>query len=324
MRDSHHPGVMSRRAFTLIELLVVIAIIAILAAILFPVFAQAKVAAKKTQDLSNTKQIGVAMQLYLNDSDDTYMPSNHRINDDSNREVHWSVMLLPYMKNEQIFVSPADKIGGWAPSCYAGDNKGKGAPSGQTSFCGSNPPANRVTQQVPRISYLPNQLLVPRKRRTADTSYVISQTAVDDVSGTILLAPMSEAINCVKGTDGEIRSYRPSLAVYDGSNISNSFANSTSNPIFAIPTATNPRNSTLTANNIFACNKASAPVDLHVFAFTNPGRFDNGNNYVYADTSARFSPITRTLDTSRFQWGKIAYSIGGGPVLNPVNNQPVQ
>lgn len=62
---------MSRRAFTLIELLVVIAIIAILAAILFPVFAQAKAAAKKTQDLSQMKQVGTAVQIYAGDHDDT-------------------------------------------------------------------------------------------------------------------------------------------------------------------------------------------------------------------------------------------------------------
>ncbi len=62
---------MSRRAFTLIELLVVIAIIAILAAILFPVFAQAKAAAKKTQDLSQLKQVGTAVQIYAGDHDDT-------------------------------------------------------------------------------------------------------------------------------------------------------------------------------------------------------------------------------------------------------------
>jgi len=57
--------------FTLIELLVVIAIIAILAAILFPVFAQAKMAAKKTQDLSNAKQLNLAIQMYGGDYDDT-------------------------------------------------------------------------------------------------------------------------------------------------------------------------------------------------------------------------------------------------------------
>ena len=61
-----------KRAFTLIELLVVIAIIAILAAILFPVFAQAKEAAKKAATLSNFKQIGTATQIYLSDTDDRY------------------------------------------------------------------------------------------------------------------------------------------------------------------------------------------------------------------------------------------------------------
>jgi prepilin-type N-terminal cleavage/methylation domain-containing protein/prepilin-type processing-associated H-X9-DG protein len=60
----------SRHAFTLIELLVVIAIIAILAAILFPVFAQSKAAAKKTSCLSNTKQLGLGWIMYSGDNDD--------------------------------------------------------------------------------------------------------------------------------------------------------------------------------------------------------------------------------------------------------------
>ena len=59
-----------RRGFTLIELLVVIAIIAILAAILFPVFAQAKEAAKRTACVANSNQIGKAMMMYLGDNDD--------------------------------------------------------------------------------------------------------------------------------------------------------------------------------------------------------------------------------------------------------------
>ena len=67
---------MKPKAFTLIELLVGIAIIAILAAILFPVFAQAKAAAKKTACLSNGNQIGISLMLYLNAYDDSY-PQEH-------------------------------------------------------------------------------------------------------------------------------------------------------------------------------------------------------------------------------------------------------
>ncbi len=101
-----------RTAFTLIELLVVIAIIAILAAILFPVFAQAKFAAKKTVDLSNAKQIGTANKLYLSDSDDT-MPIFYAYNSDpsiySPAAHHGTeVLLLPYTKNKDLFKSPLD------------------------------------------------------------------------------------------------------------------------------------------------------------------------------------------------------------------------
>lgn len=71
-----------KRAFTLIELLVVIAIIAILAAILFPVFAQAKAAAKKTTDLSNLKQLGTSTAIYLGDYDDVF-PQARVVGNDS-------------------------------------------------------------------------------------------------------------------------------------------------------------------------------------------------------------------------------------------------
>jgi prepilin-type N-terminal cleavage/methylation domain-containing protein len=100
-----------KRAFTLIELLVVIAIIAILAAILFPVFAQAKEAAKRTACLSNSRQIGISQKLYTSDSDDT-MPIFHAYN---TTPAPWTdghfgteMLLLPYCKSKEIFKSTLD------------------------------------------------------------------------------------------------------------------------------------------------------------------------------------------------------------------------
>jgi prepilin-type N-terminal cleavage/methylation domain-containing protein len=70
--QQHRTATVPHRGFTLIELLVVIAIIAILAAILFPVFAQAREAARKTACLSNTRQLGMAFVQYVNDYDEQF------------------------------------------------------------------------------------------------------------------------------------------------------------------------------------------------------------------------------------------------------------
>lgn len=90
------------RGFTLIELLVVIAIIAILAAILFPVFSQAKVAAKKTASLSNIKQLGLANLQYQNDYDDTFPMSEYGSGDNY---VSWAGELFPYVKTGTMLTS---------------------------------------------------------------------------------------------------------------------------------------------------------------------------------------------------------------------------
>lgn len=94
---------MNRKAFTLIELLVVIAIIAILAAILFPVFAQARESARRTQCLSNTKQAGLAMAMYVQDYDEVTPAVVH---DGSGKENDFYAILQPYVKNISIFYCP--------------------------------------------------------------------------------------------------------------------------------------------------------------------------------------------------------------------------
>lgn len=94
---------MKKTAFTLIELLVVIAIIAVLAAILFPVFAQAREKARQTSCMDNLRQIGMASLLYSQDYDEIMVGTE--LGDDP--EYFWGEMLGPYMKNRQILSCPS-------------------------------------------------------------------------------------------------------------------------------------------------------------------------------------------------------------------------
>jgi prepilin-type N-terminal cleavage/methylation domain-containing protein/prepilin-type processing-associated H-X9-DG protein len=116
-----------RRAFTLIELLVVIAIIAILAAILFPVFAQARAKARQAACLSNMKQIGIGLMMYVQDYDEvlagnqTTAPNNNPSGDAGYANIsaigfmdtdptrvgrNWARDVQPYIKNTQVYICP--------------------------------------------------------------------------------------------------------------------------------------------------------------------------------------------------------------------------
>lgn len=125
-----------RKAFTLIELLVVIAIIAILAAILFPVFAQARDKARAAACLSNCKQIGTAVMMYTQDYDETYplrrfQPIVSPWWDDNS----WRTVIQPYVKNTQVLVCPSNPQKGlqsWDPEfgrSYACNTNPGGDPS---------------------------------------------------------------------------------------------------------------------------------------------------------------------------------------------------
>ncbi len=92
-----------RKGFTLIELLVVIAIIAILAAILFPVFARARENARRASCQSNLKQLGLGIMMYTQDYDEKYPPTYT----DTPRAI-WYTTTWPYVKSSQVFQCPSD------------------------------------------------------------------------------------------------------------------------------------------------------------------------------------------------------------------------
>ena len=107
------PG--ARPGFTLVELLVVIAIIAILAAILFPVFSRAREQARKSSCLSNVKQLGLAAQMYSQDYDEFLPPYSVATSPTS----YWPNLLDPYVKNRMTWVCPSYERGVTNPSANA-------------------------------------------------------------------------------------------------------------------------------------------------------------------------------------------------------------
>jgi len=154
------PARASASAFTLIELLVVIAIIAILAAILFPVFAQAKKAAKSIVALSNVKEIGLAEKMYLNDFDDAYpcivANPNNNGDEDGGCAPHlgwytanggWVASIAPYVKSGGIFLSPGATAPFWIAgpeSGIVGTSSGNGGADGWCPDGNPNPPATHA------------------------------------------------------------------------------------------------------------------------------------------------------------------------------------
>jgi prepilin-type N-terminal cleavage/methylation domain-containing protein/prepilin-type processing-associated H-X9-DG protein len=307
---------MIRRAFTLIELLVVIAIIAILAAILFPVFAKAKMAANKSTDLSNMKQMGLAVMQYLADYDDTYSQAYWYKNNlgDLNGYVQWSALVMPYTKNSDIFKGPTDD--GLVPTNPPCANIGDYSPS--SPACDS---------QVPRLSYTVNAALMPRKRRSVDPANVISATSVDEPAATILIAPFSRYPQCVNDTSNQQstnfknKSHRSVNAVMaDAAGLKwrgeapSEFPPST-NFVYAATEAK-------AEEGFLGCRVAPGPDYLQI-VYIDPRRFDNGSNYAFGDGHAKFHAFNATINPNKYLWGKLMYTAGGIPVLDQ-SGQPVR
>ncbi|MBS1717384.1 MAG: prepilin-type N-terminal cleavage/methylation domain-containing protein [Armatimonadetes bacterium] len=348
---------MKRYAFTLIELLVVIAIIAILAAILFPVFAQAKEQAKKTTALSQAKEIGLALNMYLNDADDTFMPAytyrnpcgtNNNCAAPTNLDAtginHWSGVILPYVKSEKMFVSPMDPTGGLAPTNFntASNNEGYGVNNGAISFTnaavyGANPNGGvdgTQDTQAHRISYTVNEAIMPRPRgyiggvQIGQAQNVVAATSMNSPAGTIAITDFSNYADAVNGTGPggtTNKSHRPTdaYAIDANGTLAYDVSNQITGSIFAMSPAA--------AKAIFALqptyNATTHPGGTvpHI-VYANSGRYSSKTQdvFIFADSHAKAMAFENTLKCDNFMWGDKAYNQGGKDVLCAATGNPVQ
>lgn len=273
------------KGFTLIELLVVIAIIAILAAILFPVFAKAREKARQSACLSNMKQIGLGLMQYVSDYDEVYPLSYYYPNGTggSTGYCQWSAMIKPYVTSNQVWV------------CNSDSNKGLA-------------PTNTFDYQVPKISYCANELLMGRPKANFK---VVGSSELDDASSLIAVAELTNYPFAVGGSStssgAALKSHRPAnvLAAAD-SNMDGT------------------NNSPLHQASLSECNDAlawaatlSAPDNSETYShvrYMQPDRHNGGQNYAFADGHAKWLKLGSVLQN--YYFGTKGYSL--------INQAPVQ
>jgi prepilin-type N-terminal cleavage/methylation domain-containing protein len=262
------PIIRRSNGFTLIELLVVIAIIAILAAILFPVFAQAREKARQTACVSNMRQIGIGLNMYVQDNDEMYPGALQQlatINGGTDARQPLDRQLNPYIKNDQLWFCPSDH----QPRVSAAAGNG-------LSFWDENYRA----KALPRSYTYLTQIVTEQAGGTTDTNTGLSTynvapirtgvsiAAVDQPSNTLALAEIWPKVNYAATDSSYVGS--PSGSIFancDLWKLAGRTPNAAPGTAMSLPTG-------CTGNN----NRQ--PTDGHVSG--------SGSNYVMADGSAKF------------------------------------
>lgn len=260
------------KAFTLIELLVVIAIISILAAILFPVFASARLKAQQIATLSNTKQVGLALMQYIQDYDERVVLNN---NQDGNADrtgspgygewLDWQALLGPYIKSTGVWHSPGGAVASgdyWNPSFDLVDLP--------------NPPGSFISSFTLNDVYWDDTTLGSVFQ---NPSMPIS--SIDDVSDMVFCADGGAGVNTASyGPANNYGGGGPEQLYYYPDQVANEWAFEGAGPM--------PKGGL----QYFATGQAQFPQLDSGFQGAFIGRFNGGANCAFFDGHSKFMPIS--------------------------------
>ncbi len=190
---------MSKRGFTLIELLVVIAIIAILAAILFPVFARAREKAKQASCESNLKQLGLAMHMYAQDYDECFPMVHIQY---STGWHYYQIELKPYIKNEAVWNCPTRPKTAWSGG--VGVYPHYGMTCGFFMQTRLTPPGRHRPVKLGELAYPSETALLAESMSPGNSSYGLYRTGATGQSYSIF--PHNQMRNILL-CDGHVKAY---------------------------------------------------------------------------------------------------------------------
>ena len=332
--------------FTLIELLVVIAIIAILAAILFPVFAKAQEKAQQTACLSNEKQLGMGLMMYAQDYNNTFPQCYYYKNDTSGTGgyEHWSGLISSYVKSKGVWVCPSSVNNGFAPANFdntaagtdaTSNNNGDGYPAGQVPLN-----VGQIDDQATRISYMANEIVLPRLKVSqasgkalASNLQTVKMSMLDNPSGTILIAEMTDIHARMYTASGmtvtAIKSHRPTCPLYNpgannsggsstglGPNSENEYDTEDGPWSFTVNGQANvvPAVSAADADACCATAIANGAADgLPHIVYCKYDAHGGGSNYIFCDGHAKWRKLSDTLANQ--EWGTKVYDVISQPTI---------
>ncbi len=308
----------TKKAFTLIELLVVIAIIAILAAILFPVFARARENARRSSCQSNLKQIGIGALQYVQDYDEKYPMAYYYKNDTNSGGgyVHISAIIQPYLKSEQIWKCPSSE-GLVATNAFDPNFNALTAP-GAIEIPGASPQNGATDKQARGLSYVFNSAVIPRKRKTTDVPNTVAMAAIDETATTIMATDMNNSADCLSGVSNAsgtaLKSHRSANGVASDAAGTSQYAGEHENGA-AAPAAGYPVSVATATKAIDDCATSPQTSYPHITYVGAKDHLD-GANYLFADGHVKFQKLASTLNPNAFLWGKKMYGTNT-PVLKP-------